>query len=111
MISGGCGSRGGEGPSSDHARALFHHYLRRLEEIRKRIESFDRDIAEHRLHRTTFPLLQQAWTAIGFTLRATCSLAGRDIVSFRGDGLTFPGRYAVSTHPASSLGSRSATGR
>jgi hypothetical protein len=38
-----------------------------------------------------FPLLQQARTAIGFTLRATCPLAGREIVSFRDDDMSFAG--------------------
>jgi hypothetical protein len=39
-----------------------------------------------------FPLLQQAQVAIGFTLRATCPLAGREIVSFRaGEDIAFAG--------------------
>jgi hypothetical protein len=73
---------------------LFLHYLRRLEEILKRVEAFDGDIAENRLHPAMFPLLQQARTAIGFTLRTACPLAGRDIVSFRDGDVTFPGIFA-----------------
>lgn len=64
---------------------LFLHYLRRLEAILQRIEASDGAVAAHRLHPDMFPLLQQARTAIGFTLRATCPLAGRDIVAFRRD--------------------------
>jgi hypothetical protein len=68
---------------------LFLHYLRRLEDILQRVEAFDAAVAEHRLHPDMFPLLQQARTAIGFTLRACCPLAGRDIVSFRAGADTF----------------------
>ena len=72
---------------------LFLHYLRRLDAILKRVEACDDGIAAHRLHPNMFPLLQQARTAIGFTLRATCPLAGRDIFSFRDAACTFPGIY------------------
>ena len=65
---------------------LFLHYLRRLEAILKQVEAFDGAVADRRLHPDMFPLLQQARVAIGFTLRATCPLAGRDIVSFRAGG-------------------------
>jgi len=68
---------------------LFLHYLRRLETILDRVEAVDGAIGERRLHPDMFPLLQQARVAIGFTLRATCPLAGREIVSFRDDDLTF----------------------
>ena len=73
---------------------LFIHYLRRLDAILKLAEAHGGGIAEHRLHPDMFPLLQQARTAIGFTLRATCPLAGREIVSFRDDEFTFAGIYA-----------------
>ncbi|SDD06448.1 hypothetical protein SAMN05428966_103111 [Massilia sp. PDC64] len=73
---------------------LFLHYLRRLDDILRRVEAFDATVADRRLHPDMFPLLQQARTAIGFTLRATCPLAGRDIVSFRDDDYTFASIYA-----------------
>ena len=74
---------------------LFLHYLRRLEAILKLAEAHGGGVAEHRLHPDMFPLLQQARVAIGFTLRATCPLAGREIVSFRDDdACTFAGVYA-----------------
>jgi hypothetical protein len=73
---------------------LFLHYLRQLEAILKRVEDFDGGIADQRLHPDMFPLLQQARVAIGFTLRATGPLAGREIVSFRDDDPGFAGVYA-----------------
>lgn len=74
---------------------LFLHYLRRLDTILRQAESHGGAIAERRLHPDMFPLLQQARVAIGFTLRATCPLAGRDIVSFRdGDDCTFAAIHA-----------------
>ena len=73
---------------------LFLHYLRRLEAILKQVEAFDGAVADRRLHPDMFPLLQQARVAIGFTLRATCPLAGREIVSFRDDDITFASIHA-----------------
>jgi hypothetical protein len=73
---------------------LFLHYLRRLDAILKQVEAFDGAVAAQRLHPDMFPLLQQARVAIGFTLRATCPLAGREIVSFRDDDFTFASIYA-----------------
>ncbi len=73
---------------------LFLHYLRRLEAILKQVEAFGGDMADRRLHPDMFPLLQQARVAIGFTLRATCPLAGREIVSFRDDDITFASIHA-----------------
>jgi hypothetical protein len=67
---------------------LFLYYLDRLKDLLKRIEAFDSDIAGARLHRDMAPLLQQAKTAIGFTLRTSCPLAGREIVSFGSDETT-----------------------
>ena len=72
---------------------LFIHYLRRLDAILKLAEAHGGGVAEHRLHPDMFPLLQQARVAIGFTLRATCPLAGREIVSFRDDEFTFASIY------------------
>lgn len=69
---------------------LFLHYLGQLDAILKQVEAFDVAVADRRLHPDMFPLLQQARVAIGFTLRATCPLAGREIVSFRADESTFP---------------------
>ena len=73
---------------------LSLHYLRRLEVMLKAVEAFDAGVATRRLHPDMFPLLQQARTAIGFTLRASCPLAGREIVSFRDDDMTFASIYA-----------------
>jgi uncharacterized protein len=67
---------------------LFLYYLGRLEDLLKRVEAFDSDISVNRLHPDMFPLLQQAKTAIGFTLRTSCPLAGREIVSFGNDEYT-----------------------
>lgn len=70
---------------------LFLHYLARLRDLLQRIASVDGDVAGKRLHPDMAPLLQQARTAIGFTLRTSCPLAGREIVSFAEGGLTLPG--------------------
>ncbi|HEX8615788.1 MAG TPA: DUF1993 family protein [Telluria sp.] len=64
---------------------IFLHYLGRLNGLLKQVEQFDGDITHNRLHPQMFPLLQQAKTAIGFTLRTCCPLAGREIVSFSDD--------------------------
>jgi len=73
---------------------LFLHYLDRLGAMLRQVEAFDGAVADRRLHPDMFPLLQQARTAIGFTLRATCPLAGREIVSFRDDEVTFASIHA-----------------
>ena len=74
---------------------LFLHYLGRLDALLKQVEAFDGTVADRRLHPDMFPLLLQARVAIGFTLRATCPLAGREIVSFGDDGkVTFPSLHA-----------------
>ncbi|MCC2954733.1 DUF1993 domain-containing protein [Massilia sp. IC2-477] len=67
---------------------LFLHYLDRLRDLLKRIEVFGTDISGKRLHPDMLPLLQQAKTAIGFALRTSCPLAGREIVSFSNDEYT-----------------------
>lgn len=69
---------------------LFLHYLDRLQELLQRVAAFDGDVAGKRLHPDMAPLLQQARTAIGFTLRTSCPLAGREIVSFADGELTLP---------------------
>lgn len=68
---------------------IFLHYLEQLRELLHRAEGFDPAIGGQRLHPDMFTLLQQAKTAIGFTLRTSCPLAGREIVSFRDDDDTF----------------------
>lgn len=68
---------------------LFLHYLDRLQHLLDKAEAAGAELGAGRLHPTMFPLLQQAKTAIGFTLRTTCPLAGRPIVSFRDDEDTF----------------------
>lgn len=61
---------------------LFLHYLGRLRDLLARVDTWDSAVLNGRLHPDMAPLLQQARTAIGFTLRAACPLAGRAIVSF-----------------------------
>jgi len=73
---------------------LFLHYLARLKQLLLVVERFDADVGSARLHPTMFPLLQQARTAIGFTLRSTCPLAGREIVSFGADHDSFASVHA-----------------
>lgn len=64
---------------------IFIHYLTQLRALLDQVARADGDVARARLHPDMFPLLQQAKTAIGFTLRCSCPLAGRDIVSFGDD--------------------------
>lgn len=73
---------------------IFLHYLEKLRGLLKQAEHFDGGIGARRLHPEMFTLLQQAKTAIGFTLRTTCPLAGREIVSFRDDDDTFGSVHA-----------------
>jgi len=68
---------------------LFLHYLAQLKKLLTLAEQFDPGVGHQRLHPTMFPLLQQARTAIGFALRSTCPLAGREIVSFGADHDSF----------------------
>ncbi|HEX8603363.1 MAG TPA: DUF1993 family protein [Pseudoduganella sp.] len=70
---------------------VFLHYLDRLDHLLQCVGTFDPAVAAKRLHPGMAPLLQQARTAIGFTLRVCCPLAGRDIVSFQGDDFTLDG--------------------
>jgi uncharacterized protein len=73
---------------------LFLHYLHRLDAVLKAVEAFDAGVAARRLHPDMFPLLQQARIATGFSLRAACPLAGREIVSFRDDDMSFASIHA-----------------
>lgn len=73
---------------------LFLHYLAQLKKLLTMAEQFDPGVGSRRLHPTMFPLLQQARTAIGFTLRSTCPLAGREIVSFGTDHDSFASVHA-----------------
>jgi hypothetical protein len=68
---------------------VFLHFLSLLGAMLDKVETFDRDIAANRLQPDMLPLLQQAKTAIGFTLRTCCPLAGRTIVSFTDDEYSF----------------------
>lgn len=61
---------------------LFLHYLGRLRHLLEQVQAFDEDVSGNRLHPQMAPLLQQARTAIGFSLRTSCPLARREIVSF-----------------------------
>ncbi|WBS03042.1 DUF1993 domain-containing protein [Pseudoduganella sp. SL102] len=70
---------------------VFLHYLDRLDQLLQHLAAFDPAVAANRLHPGMAPLLQQARTAIGFTLRVSCPLAGRDIVSFEGEEFTLEG--------------------
>ena len=73
---------------------LFLHYLGQLKQLLLTVERFDAGAGSARLHPTMFPLLQQARTAISFTLRTTCPLAGREIVSFGTDHDSFASVHA-----------------
>lgn len=64
---------------------VFLHYLKQLDALLERIAAVEDGIVERRLHPDMFNLLQQASTAIGFSLRTCCPLAGREIVSFRSE--------------------------
>lgn len=70
---------------------VFLHYLDRLDSLLERVAATDPAVAGKQLHPGMAPLLQQARTAIGFTLRVCCPLAGHDIVSFEGDDFTLDG--------------------
>jgi hypothetical protein len=70
---------------------VFLHYLDRLDHLLQCVAAFDPAVAGNRLHPDMAPLLQQARTAIGFTLRVCCPLAGRAIVSFQDDDFTLDG--------------------
>lgn len=72
---------------------VFLHYLDRLEHVLRRVEGVDSAIGGQRLRPDMFPLLQQAQVAIGFSLRACCPLAGREIVSFGEEETTFASVY------------------
>jgi hypothetical protein len=72
-------------PATVTPTRLFLYYLGLLKGLLDKAEAFGADVGNQRLHATMFPLLQQAKTAIGFTLRTACPLAGRPIVSFRDD--------------------------
>lgn len=61
---------------------VFLHYLEQLKNLLQKVEKFEEDITNNKLHPDMFPLLQREKTAISFTLRCTCPLAGREIVSF-----------------------------
>jgi len=67
------------------ATDIFLRYLNQLEKILHKVADHGQDITGNRLHPDMLPLLLQAKTAIGFTLRTCCPLAGRPIVSFTDD--------------------------
>lgn len=61
---------------------IFEHYLVQLDTLLDKINQADPSALNARLAEDMFPLLQQAKIAIGFSLRACCPIARRDIVSF-----------------------------
>ncbi|OMH38875.1 DUF1993 domain-containing protein [Motiliproteus sp. MSK22-1] len=64
---------------------VFIHYLNRLKRMLRKMEHSqveNHDLLHARLAEDMFPLVQQAKVAIGFSLRASCPLAGLEIVSF-----------------------------
>ncbi|WP_188152126.1 DUF1993 family protein [Teredinibacter waterburyi] len=66
--------------------SFYIHYLCQLKKLLLKIKSMDRlDVMNERLIHNMFDLKQQARTAIGFTLRSCCPIAGRDIVNFGDD--------------------------
>jgi uncharacterized protein len=72
---------------------IYIHYLEQLKSILKKAESFDRDLSCERLYPDMFPLIQQAKTAISFTLRSSCPLSRREIVSFNDNEYSFKSTY------------------
>lgn len=73
---------------------VFLHYLDRLHGMLVKVAQFDADISSNALHPTMLPLLQQAKTAIGFSLRTCCPLAGRTIAVFGDDLYNFDSVFA-----------------
>ncbi|MEN0036639.1 MAG: DUF1993 domain-containing protein [Cellvibrio sp.] len=73
---------------------VFIHYLNQLKQLLIKIESHDKDLSCERLYFNMFPLLQQAKTMISFSLRCSCPLAGREIVSFSDDDYSFSSVFA-----------------
>lgn len=61
---------------------VFIYYLDQLKKLLVKVERYEVDLSHERLSGDMFPLLQQARTAIGFTLRSSCPLSGRETVSF-----------------------------
>jgi uncharacterized protein len=72
---------------------IYIHYLKRLNALLNKIESFNEDLSCERLFPDMFPLLQQAKTAISFTLRSSCPLSRREIVSFNDNEYSFKSVY------------------
>ncbi len=71
---------------------IYTHYLEQLHKLLEKVEkqsTDDASILNARLRDGMFPLAQQARTAISFSLRACCPLAGLDIVSFNRQETTF----------------------
>lgn len=73
---------------------VFIHYLNQLNQLLIKIESYEKDLSSERLYFNMFPLLQQAKTAISFSLRCSCPLAEREIVSFSDNNYTFASVFA-----------------
>ena len=73
---------------------VFIHYLDQLKQLLVKIESHDKDLSCERLYFNMFPLLQQAKTAISFSLRCSCPLAGKEIISFGDEDYTFESVFA-----------------
>lgn len=71
-------------------KKVFIYYLEGLKNLLEKVEAFDSDISRNRLHKDMLPFLQQAKTAISFSLRCCCPLSNREIISFSEDELTLP---------------------
>src|SRR3954470_11821536 len=84
---------------------IFLHYLERLESLLKKAQLFDPGVGDKRLHADMFSLLQQVKIAIGFTLRTTCPMAGRESVAYSAENQheTFESVYAELAATISSL--------
>lgn len=71
---------------------IYIHYLKRMEKILRKVKESDQEaVLQNRLYQNMFPMLIQARTAIGFSLRSSCPLAGREIVSFANEDPTING--------------------
>jgi uncharacterized protein len=61
----------------------YIHCLKQLKRLLNKINQSDKvNLLNDRLYSNMLDLQQQARTAIGFTLRSCCPLAGREIVNF-----------------------------
>lgn len=69
----------------------YIHYLAQLRQLLNKLTQCDKlNLLYDRLYPNMLALHQQARTAIGFTLRSCCPLAGREIVNFSDEQISIP---------------------